>query len=284
MNQHDVDLAREYFRFYKSVGYNPLPSRTDEKRPMCKFAQYWDQPIPDDLFDRFPSTNLQLVCGRKFRLMIIDLDGPEAVERWQQLGRHPKTWVTHSGSGGFHYWFRVPAEGPPLPKAVLWKGKGDHQAIERLCDRSLVIAPPSLHIVTGERYRFTAYHSKRDIAIPADAPAWLLRMRPIEAKKAPAVRREPFPSMNEVLSKVYDKIALAQSWGLRFASYREVNGWVKAHAVDRPDNHPSCSFHAETGTLYDHATGRRLSLFELGVELGRYTSWQEAANDLRRRA
>ena len=103
---------------------------------------------------------------------MIDLDGAESVARWKELGRSPRTWVSHSGGDGQHWWFRLPELAKPMGKAIVWESELrkevsewnranpdnklplPHEAIERLCDQSLVMAPPSIHPVTGQRYRF----------------------------------------------------------------------------------------------------------------------------------
>lgn len=291
----DIAEARKWWTFYRLRGLNPLPSRTDAKRPMMRYTEYWDALAPDHLIDRFPTTNLQIMTGRRWRLLVIDLDGPEAIERWQAADVTPLTWITHSGGGGRHLWFRLAPDHPrPLPKAVIWRGGGEHSAIERLCDRSLVMAPPSIHPRTGERYRFLdRRHSPARLPLPAECPGWILRLRPEPVPhKTPIVRVDrpvsvPRPTLIEsrpldrrrILDAIHDKIGLVQSWGVRFDrdTGRE---WVPCHAVDREDANPSAAISRTSGSYVDLGSGLRLSLFDLGVHLGIYHDWREAASDL----
>ena len=193
MDPADVALCASMAAFYRSRGYQPLPSRTDAKRPMVRFREWWETAAPADLFDRHPTSNVQIMTGRHWRLLVIDLDGPEARERWGALGSTPRTWVTHSGGGGQHLWFRLPADYPqPLPKCFLWQGDGKHQAIERLCDLSLMMAPPSIHPTTGQRYRFLSPgQSPQRLPLPADCPAWVLRLAPSCRKSQSPARCRP---------------------------------------------------------------------------------------------
>jgi hypothetical protein len=296
MSAADVALTSKWAGLYRERGYNPLPSRPDAKRPFVKYADAWEAPEPLSAaeFDRWGATSLQLMCGRRWRLLVIDLDGPEARERWAKLGRTPATWVTHSGGNGHHVWFSIES-GPDLPKAFLWKGDGNHSAIERLCDRSLVMAPPSIHPKTGERYRFAdKWHSPAKLPMPAPVPAWVLRLEPITTRpEAPPVfvGSVPRPTARakaggprfhraDVLAAIPDKAALAASWGLRLAGRPTPKGWVPCHAVGREDTRASAAIHRESGTYVDRGTDLRLSLFDLAAQLGVYADGRDAISDL----
>ena len=115
----DVKECRRQAAFYRSRGFNPLPSRMDEKRPLISYADLWECHLTAEAFDRFETSNVQVMTGRRWGLLVVDLDGPEAVKHWEAMGTVPKTWVSRSGGGGMHLWFSV---GPgPLPKTFLWK-------------------------------------------------------------------------------------------------------------------------------------------------------------------
>lgn len=300
MNARDTGTARSWFNFYRARGYQPLPSRPDVKRPFVRFGEWWESDAPEGLFEQTPTTNIQIMTGRHWRLLVIDLDGEPAIEQWKRLMPYcPRTWVTHSGGGGRHVWFSVAPDARPLPKAVLWRPdpskpreKGE-PAIERLCDRSLVIAPPSIHPRTGNRYRFLAGCSPKDVPGPAPVPARILGMKPLVAPRPVlsvveerAVRRESVARPGEqvrtadVLAAIPDKTSLAKSWGLRFASDRpNHSGWCSCHAVGRKDDHPSASFRPDTGRYWEPDRGS-LSFLDLSVLLGVYADWRDARDDL----
>lgn len=292
MGTPDIDLCRRWAAFYRERGFQPLPSRSDEKRPMCRFADWWERPAPADLFDRHPTTNIQVMTGRFWRLLVIDLDGPSALEEWKSwFGGHGlDTWVTHSGGDGRHLWFRIPAAYPrPLPKAFIWKGDGNHAAIERICDKSLIMAPPSIHPKTGQRYRFLSRaQSPKGIPMPADCPAWVLARAPI------SLNRGAFPTTGGLVGQAVrgPKSSrdwrpsqpvpyLVQSWGVRLAGKPSAKGWIPCHAIDREDRRPSAAIHAESGYYVDQGSGARMSLYDLAVSLGVYRDRAEAVASLR---
>lgn len=291
----DAALCSRWAAMYRERGYNPLPSRPDAKRPFVKYADTWEaaEPLPAAEFDRWGATSLQIMTGRRWRLLVIDLDGPEARERWAKMGRTPQTWLTHSGGNGHHVWFTI-EPGPDLPKAFLWKGDGNHSAIERLCDRSLVMAPPSIHPKTGNRYRFLdQWHSPKRVAMPAPVPAWVLRLEPITTALVPPPvqqiahqpHRTPMRGAGryhraDVLAAIPDKAALAASWGLRLAGRPTPKGWVPCHAIGREDNRASAAIHRDTGTYVDRGTDLRLSLFDLAAQLGVYADGRDAITHL----
>lgn len=298
LDQDDIRRARFYANFYKSRGFQPLPSRPDAKRPMVCYSDLWEQRAAPDLFERFETSNIQVMTGRYWRLLVIDADGPAAVEKFESMGPPlPPTWVSWSGGNGRHYWFMIPQSYPrKIPYAVLWKGDGEHEQLERLCDHKLVMAPPSIHPVTGARYAWkTRRQSPYKLSQPAQAPDWLIahpgiatksETIPMPAKRASVVvvagGRERYRS-SDVLDAIHDKVDLAVSWGVRFATRRSnSSGWCSCHAIGRPDKSPSASFSEVTGRYWE-AGMETIDLFTLAVELGVYSSREDAVVDLARR-
>lgn len=300
-----VRAARKWAKFYRRAGYQPLPSAMDKKKPLVKFADHWECEAPDH-FARIETTNIQVMTGRYWDLCVVDLDGPDAIQifdRWTRCrGYTPRTWVTGTGGGGMHLWFSLPPGLPPMPKRLLWgrwdasarDGRGDwakHEAIELLCDHSLVIAPPSIHPTTGRVYRFAAGRSPREIARPATIPGWLLGMPHLERPRPePEPAPAPRPAVHvpsgrhadyrDVLDAIPDKVAVARSWGLRFPrSLNESDGWITCHDFNREDVNPSARFHREGGRFWRPGE-LSISLFELGAELRAYRDWRECCQSL----
>jgi hypothetical protein len=295
----EIRASRQWAGFYRERGYNPLPSRPDDKRPFVRFARYWETPVPPGQFDRFNTANIQLMLGRSWGLIAIDLDGPEAIAHWATVCPcRLRTWITHSGGHGSHLWFSVPYEGPPIlsgrlwgvwePEANRWR---KHVAIEILGDRRLLMAPPSIHPRTGRKYRFLHGQSPLDFARPMLAPSWLWQLPILTTPRRPVpdfrVIRKPPVSLSgtrydrqAVLDAITDKASLAASWGLRFASAAtNQDGWHYVHAVEREDINPSAGFHAESGRYWEPGE-KAISLFDLAVRLGIYGDWREAVSDL----
>lgn len=280
MEADDIGIARRWAGFYRERGFQPLPSRPDEKRPMCRFAEWWQARAPEDLFDRFATPNIQIMTGRHWRLLVIDVDGQAARTQWQgwSRGRIPATWVTHSGGDGWHLWFRLPPNySKSLPKSMLWKGASEHSAIERLCDHSLVMAPPSIHPKTGNRYRFLdRYHSPEKVPMPADCPAWVLALAPIQTQTQGASfphhhghvgQTGRVPEVSRGWRPAVPVAELVRSWGVRITGQPSASGWIPCRSIDREDKHPSAAIHAESGYYVDQGSGVRMNLYDLAVRL-----------------
>ena len=295
----NIAEAARWADFLRSRGFNVLPSDpnpTDgRKKPLCRYAHYRETAAPADLFDRFPTSNLQVMTGRFWRLLVIDLDGPESIEWWNGLDQSiPRTWAVRSGGGGLHVWFRLRAGMTrELPKAILWKGDGKHSAAERLCDKSLAMAPPSIHPVTGKRYTWAndgPYVPPTRLAMPGDCPRWLLDLPPIRSEVVPYVSpvRPDSPRIvtasgryraSDVRESIPDVLALVASWGVKFGTDTG-RDWVECHALGREDRNPSAAINRRTGSYDDKGTGTSMGLFDLAVALGQYADWRDAVADL----
>ena len=290
--------VRDAARFYRSLGWNPLPSSRVKRHPIFSYANLWCTPVEPMVIEHWPveARNIQLMCGRPWGLVVVDLDGPGAIDAWRAMTLHrgvPRTWTVRTGSGGIHLYFRLAEGMPTIPRAVLWRGPGEHEAIEVLGERSLVIAPPSLHHQTGDPYEFMIGPSL-EAPGPAPLPAWLAtRVRrtagdwvhrsPVAGvvPSGEASRKGPHFGRRAVLAAIRDKVSLVRSWGLRLVgSHPGARGWWACRSVLREDRNPSCGFHVETGYYCEPAERLRLSLFDLSVILGIFPTWVECCNTL----
>jgi hypothetical protein len=285
---------RDAARFYRDRGWNPLPSRADAKRPdLPSYAAYWISPIGTEILDRWMAPNIQLMCGVHWGLAVVDLDGPEAADAWQAMTLYrpcPLTWTVRTGGGGLHLYFRVPSFIREMPSRCVWEGSGRHQRIEILGDRSLVIAPPSVHVDTGRAYEFLV--GPDDLSQPAMLPRWLTRAKAVPSQPpktfwvatAPVVPCVPTGGKTydrkAVLRAIPDKLSLVRSWGLRVRGWiPNVSGWLPCHALGRVDHKVSAGFHVSTG-YYCEPPRWRVSLFDVAVLLGIYPDWCSAVNGL----
>ena len=290
-----ADSVREQTRkaavFYRSLGWNPLPSSLRRKAPILKsYAHLWETSLEESYFEpgKWNSTNVQIMTGSHWGLVVIDCDGDEAIKTWADMrARHdypnPRTWVVISGSGhGRHYYYRVPKwpglsiqsrwiwgviENPDRKKTdkVIWK---KHCAIEVLADKKLIMAPPSYHNQTRQPYQFARGCSPLEVPKPAWLPPWVYAMPEVRQREKqiyvpPMTKvasqdghRKALVGRRDVLDAIPDKLGLALEWGLQAVS-RTPNacGFVKCHAVSRGgrdgDRHPSASFKPETGVYWE---------------------------------
>lgn len=286
-------LARQAARFYRRLGWNPLPSCRDQKRPALKsWAQYRAEAIPDAWLEPggWWTPNVQVLTGSAWGLTVIDCDGQAGRAAFQSW-RPPSdvgTWVVKTPSGGRHLWYRLPESLEDCPSGFLWKGSGDHEAVEVLADGKQVVAPPSRY---GDKPAYEFVRGPRELPEPAVMPAWLLsqidtlRRRIVEyttRRPGPEVRGDALRfDLNEVHAAIPSLLDEAEAAGLRIA-YRGRGHWAKAHAVGRDDVNPSCSVHKGTGFYKDFASGETLPFFALlsALDPSRWPTWADAVNAL----
>jgi len=289
----------------------------DIKGPMLKeYAQHYGPvPVPEEVYSDWKTTNCQILCGTRtptpLKIAVVDCDGADSLPIWERIcDKHGYSldacWIAVTGSGGHHFYFTIPDEIEELPGGMLWglwdtfgdDGKGKwakHKEIRLLADNSLVVAPPSVHVTTGDRYRFHKDQNPNAIRIPCPIPRWLMEMprlgrprfgepaAPAPARPAQVARSGNFYSRTEVLDAVENKFFMAREWGLAFASGPNANGWACCYVPGREDpsrSTPSGSFNIRDGTLQDRKDGVTISFFDLGVTLGRYSTWQECRDHL----
>ena len=304
-----VVLARRAVAYFRRIGLVPLPSREDRKGPaLSNYSKHWTEPVPESVYEHWSTRNVQLITGTKspgsMKIAVIDCDGAGTPEKWKQMceanGHEPAGgWVALTGSGGYHLYYRLPDSLDLCTSRRLWglwdtfgsDGKGDwakHQEIRLLADQALVIAPPSIHVGTGQPYRFLKGAGPKDREL-GEVPAWILRMpaaSPCPARPAvPQIPRTNQPksawmvSREEVLARIPDKISLARTWGLRLVGAGPNGaGWQACHAAGRVDKQPSgrISIHGVYQDRRDSDPNSTcLSLFDLGVLLGQFATWQE---------
>ena len=91
--------------------------------------------------------------------------GFESLKRLEEEnGGLPETALVRTGSGGQHYYFRVP------PGRSIGNAVGLRPGLDIRGDGGLVVVPPSVHPYTNREYEWLR-HPKHGIA---QAPAWLL--------------------------------------------------------------------------------------------------------------
>jgi hypothetical protein len=319
----DQLAAREWAFFYRSHGTNPLPSSRRRKLPAIPaslggpgYRRFWLEDFPASGWLKTAARNVQIPCGVRWGLAVVDLDGPEAIAAWEALSLfrgNPPTWAVRSGSGvGMHLWYRLPARVASCPSRLLW-GLWDPAAnawvrtsrVELLGDRKLVVAPPSIHGETGLRYEFLPGHAPSDLPRPAELPAWVLAAPPCEPPGRARGGGERFraPTRRDALSsrcwhprgaaglsfRLDDvdlavrphRLEIVRSWGLRLCrSEPDARGYVPCRAIDREDRHPSASFQSWKGIYSEGGGAVCIPFFSLGSLIGGYRTWPECVNDL----
>lgn len=250
-----VERAFGWARELEKRGLGCLPSRSDDKRPLITYADYWDGGLPSvaDLWHRAPSGNIQVMAGR--RIVVLDLDGAPGIEqfgRWcdERRYRLPRTWITWSDRHeGRHIWFSLPrGYREPIPTIrPLWGvwdssltdkagrvigGWKKRHSVELLATRALVMTPPSIHPADPTRvYRWLMGNDPVSVHFPTPLPLWLLSIPRAERPGGPEPIRSPLwrPTRqvvpgdlglpcrpSDVISAIPDIESLVRNeWGLR---------------------------------------------------------------------
>ena len=108
-----------------------------------------------DLLTRF---NFGVRTGKRFNLVVIDLDDFESARALVRECRLPPTLATRTGGGGFHLFYRIPESCPFIPATHDCVARG----IDVRGEYCFCTIPPSRH-GTGEWYEFI--HPAQPIAV-----------------------------------------------------------------------------------------------------------------------
>jgi putative DNA primase/helicase len=135
----------------------------------------------------FPDANIGLATGDLSGVVVLDVDLPglETIanlqSRYEPL---PPTWTVETGSGGHHFYFRMPLADIRNSASAIGPG------VDVRGNGGYVIVPPSNHI-SGERYRWIPEWAPNKVEL-APMPEWLLK------KVVPSgvrQRSEPLPAV-----------------------------------------------------------------------------------------
>ena len=165
-----IDFLKPALEF-AARGWRVLPVHEGEKRPALSDWPNLASTDAKQIVDwwiQFPHRNIGLATGTGSGFFVLDIDpkngGSETLAVLENdNGQLPRTYSVRTGSGGRHYYFRMPDFELGNSPGQL-KGTG----IDVRGDGGQVVAPPSVTAVG-------AYSVLRDDAI-AEAPEWLLSL------------------------------------------------------------------------------------------------------------
>lgn len=168
MRSKPVEITREslgeHIRGYINIGiYTLIPlKRGTKNKPLVDWKPYQKRlPKPSEITSWFSrSSNVAVVLGQASRLVAIDIDGDAAKQRVEkklvEMGHCNnlrvsmlQTMMTLTGSGGFHFVFRISPQlferKYDLRTKTLWQGSSEHNEIKFLGEGSIAMLAPSLH-------------------------------------------------------------------------------------------------------------------------------------------
>lgn len=147
-----------------SIGKHPRPKAWEQ-------AATTDPEVIAGWWERDPSNNVGVATGGEARLVVLDVDpksdGFASLDALlAKHGSPPPTPTVETGSGGRHYYFRQPGDGPVLRNSAGKLGRG----LDIRGEGGQVVAPPSEH-ASGRRYSWAISPSDE---IVAELPAWIV--------------------------------------------------------------------------------------------------------------
>lgn len=243
---------------YTQAGLNVLPLKG--KQPHLQFwRHYQTQAVSQQQVAQWHRaglfSNVGLVCGSTSRnLVVLDLDSIDAYEAFcQHFPTLAETYTVLTGSGmGVHlYWYtkRLPATTRILSTALGY--------LELLAQGHQVVAPPSLHPVTGQPYRVLRTIPVQHVADLEPVATWLRTFRSDHPVCTPA---KPVTYRGRLNPRLIDAI----SDRLLSLGYKPRRDWLNGrciypHRHRHGDRHPSFGFNRQSGYGYCFVCGTLLA-------------------------
>ena len=207
---------------YAERNWRVLPIPQGKKSPRLnkwQDAATTDPELIEQWWTQWPNDGVGIACGEASGIFVIDVDvaGGKTGDRTladleAQHGELPETYTVRTGSGGWHYYFRFdPAR--PIRNGILGPG------LDIRGEGGQVLAPPTIHPVTGE-----AYLVHLDVPV-ADAPDWFYA-EVGKGRQAPSPRA-PRPTGDSVI----DETSPAHTFD-RDHTWEELlvaDGWLPHH-------------------------------------------------------
>lgn len=176
---------------YAQMGMSVIPLHG--KRPY--FDNWYEVATRDhDTIERWwhqsPTDNIGIATGLKSQLFVVDIDprngGEDSLEMLtQRHGAMPTTWEVVTGSGGRHFYFRMPNF--PVGNVV-----GLEPGIDIKGTGGQVVSPPSIHPDTHRPYVWDGLNEISQEPL-ADAPDWLLQQLQGKLKNGDPKHAAPIP-------------------------------------------------------------------------------------------
>lgn len=172
---------------YAHMGLSVIPLHG--KRPY--FDNWYEVASKDDItierwWKQNPQDNIGIATGIKSQVFVVDIDPRNGGEDSLELlihrhGKMPTTWEVVTGSGGRHFYFR-------LPNFAIGNVVGLAPGIDIKGTGGQVVSPPSIHPDTHKPYLWDGLNDIQDEPL-AEGPDWLLGM--LREKNLPAAKHAP---------------------------------------------------------------------------------------------
>jgi putative DNA primase/helicase len=143
-----------------------------EKRPLVPWKPYQDRPPTRDEIAgwclRFPHAGAAIPTGPGTNLLVVDADGPDAIE-WLEMRGMPETPIVRTRHG-LHYYFRYPVDLQVRNSAGALASGIDIRGTGGMATAAGTLNPCG----GGFIYHYDTSHALGQVAI-ADPPGWLFK-------------------------------------------------------------------------------------------------------------
>jgi len=243
---------------YASLGMSVIP--LDGKRPALKsWTQYQQERADQQTIRSWIFGNVGIVCGRvSSNLVVLDLDGAAGYAAFAaQFPVFAETYTVASGGGiGRHVYFYTDHL-PPSVKAM--NTPVGH--LEVCGDGRQVVAPPSIHPVTGNLYRVEKALDILRVSNLDDLAAWIEAFKSRQAVETWKLPKVTAPMGEAPLNRrVVDDIART----LAGQGFKPHGDWLHGRCINpqghkHGDRNPSFGFNTASGYGHCYVCGTMLA-------------------------
>ena len=144
---------------YAGRGWRVFPLKPKNKIPLTRNGFKDATVAPSQIeawWSKWPNANIGIATGRASGLIVIDLDGPDAIAAWQRIVREQSGGVPSMAdlavrtARGIHLYYRL-RQGDKIPCSA---GQDQEKGVDVRADGGYVAAPPSIH-PSGSIYEWT---------------------------------------------------------------------------------------------------------------------------------
>jgi hypothetical protein len=189
--------------FYRDLGFSQLPLRG--KFPALDHWKHLTDRRPTDaellLWFYVPHHNIGIICGPISGVVVLDADSPEMAERI--AGELPPTAMQTKTPKGKHFFYRL-EPGQHVPSRV----RVNQTMLDIRGEASYVVAAPSIHPDTGQRYEHVGSWDLKDV--PLFDASWIELLDP----SSRMLSRKEVRNLDAYLAKVESRQGANGSAGL----------------------------------------------------------------------
>ena len=168
---HMLEVALEYAQRYQFLVF-PLAGKVPFEGTNGYLDGSNNETVIRDNWEKYPNANIGITTGQKSGFYVVDIDprngGDDSLKELEaQYGSLPVTASVKTGSGGQHYYFKVPSDCQVKSRSGIYPG------IDIKSDGGYIVAPPSIHPKTRKPYEWDDPLDEFPIELP---PKWLTKL------------------------------------------------------------------------------------------------------------